>query len=343
MLRSSCLLHCYVCVFAFPIISSLCPAVRAVALQPGDLVITADLGATPAGENYGLMRVDPLTGDRTIISDATHGAGPAMNLELPGIERLAGGQLLVAAGNGIFYVDPTTGDRTLLSNQGAVAAIELGDSIYAASSGKLFRVDPVTGVATTLNGNIYPDVAGMAFVDGSLLVAAAFTGFARYSLGGDFQELYQSGVPGSLIAEGNGRILYGNIGSTLSIPGLYTFDSTLSTSPYDRHLVSGPGIGEPAVGSGSPLRWAAGLGLASNGTIYVANLNISGAGNLLAVDPVTGIRSLLSDATHGSGSTFKNPTGVAVVPEPGSLALALLGLLGFSVMLVRRLLPVAVH
>jgi hypothetical protein len=65
--------HVAIAVSALLLTSLTSTAAHGVTLVPGDIVITAQLGPT----DYGVLLVDPTTGDRTIISDNTHGTGTA--------------------------------------------------------------------------------------------------------------------------------------------------------------------------------------------------------------------------------------------------------------------------
>jgi hypothetical protein len=79
-------------------------------LGPGDIVvIDTDLGA--------VVRVDPTSGDRTIVSDDNTGAGPQF-VEPWGVALESDGQILVADDvlEAVVRVDPTTGDRTIVSD-----------------------------------------------------------------------------------------------------------------------------------------------------------------------------------------------------------------------------------
>jgi len=63
-----------------------------------------------------VLRVDPVSGDRAIISDATTGSGPAFDFP----QRLAveaSGTLVVVDINllAVLRVNPTTGDRMIIS------------------------------------------------------------------------------------------------------------------------------------------------------------------------------------------------------------------------------------
>ena len=60
-----------------------------------------------------VLRVDPITGDRTILSDDATGAGPAFGSP-EGIAVGADGDLVVIDGslNAVLVVDPDSGDRS---------------------------------------------------------------------------------------------------------------------------------------------------------------------------------------------------------------------------------------
>lgn len=125
-----------------------------------------------------LFRVDPATGNRTMLSDFNVMAqGPPIGTP-SGVAVEATGSILIidptAGTNGrgaLFRVDPTTGNRTLLSDFGAMTQGPLGTdptgvAVDSAGSilvidqrggiinqniGVLFRVDPVTGNRTLLS------------------------------------------------------------------------------------------------------------------------------------------------------------------------------------------------
>jgi streptogramin lyase len=65
-----------------------------------------------------VLRVDPVTGDRTIVSDASTGRGPALRSP-QGIAVEASGRLVVVNYGrtiaAVLRVDPATGDRTVVS------------------------------------------------------------------------------------------------------------------------------------------------------------------------------------------------------------------------------------
>jgi sugar lactone lactonase YvrE len=111
-----------------------------------------------------VFRVDPVTGNRTIISGSGSGSGPGFSSP-SGVAVEADGKLVVAdwRANAVFRVDQVTGTRTILSNAGAgsgpvfgdpyVLAVEADGNLVVADGGvnAVFRVDPVTGDRTIVS------------------------------------------------------------------------------------------------------------------------------------------------------------------------------------------------
>jgi hypothetical protein len=86
--------------FAFP---------RGLAVEADGHLVVVDLF------DAAVVRVDPVSGDRTIVADDTIGRGPSLG-GAEGIAVERSGQLVVAGGNQqVVRVDPRSGDRTLVS------------------------------------------------------------------------------------------------------------------------------------------------------------------------------------------------------------------------------------
>lgn len=296
---------------------------EAVSLAPGDIVITADIGPAAGGEDYGVMRIDPLTGDRTIISDLTHGTGVAFDFSegVSGLIRLPDNHLLVPALNGIFDVDPATGNRVIVSSTPAFAVARVGSQIFAVNS-NLMSIDTTTGTATVLIPSIERG-GTMASLDGNLYVPSVNQVY-QYVPSGGAVNLYDGLVNSTAITPYFNHTLLLGSESFILITGspLRSFDPAITTLPYGVATVSGPGVG-----TGPGLNLSIGLSLGNAGNIWDAIQYMNGTGAILSVDPATGNRTLFSDATHGAGPTFVLPTGLAVVPEPSTIALSLCGVL----------------
>jgi hypothetical protein len=90
----------------------------------------------------------------------------------------------------------------------------------------------------------------------------------------------------------------------------------------DRTLVTGIGVGTGPFFGGDGGQ----IGVAADGTLYEGGFLAS---TLVQVDPATGNRTILSDATHGTGPLFKQLTAACAVvpnvPEPSTIILATLG------------------
>jgi streptogramin lyase len=114
-----------------------------------------------------VVRINPFTGDRTIISNATTGSGPVLQ-DPWDIAVEADGQLLVvdAALPAVIRVDPSTGNRTIVSDattgRGPQLAGSTGIAIEAdgqvlvverAPVNGIVRIDPHSGNRTLLSGN----------------------------------------------------------------------------------------------------------------------------------------------------------------------------------------------
>ena len=132
-------------------------------------MIGADIG-TSNNFDWGLLLIDPTTGNRTILSDNTVGSGPAFS-GVVGITTAADGSLLVTAEGGIpnsnggtstgvlYRVDPSTGNRTIISSSSAnsgpfsyyVEGRSFGSSILM-SGGDIVSVNPATGNRTIVSG-----------------------------------------------------------------------------------------------------------------------------------------------------------------------------------------------
>ncbi len=131
-------------------------------LSPSGIVVEAD-GSLVVVDANGVVRVDPNTGARTIISDASVGSGPAFITPLR-IAVEAHGSLVVLDQRlkAVVRVDPNTGARTIVSDASVgtgpafdfpSGAVEAHGSLVVADIARraVIRVDPNTGDRTIIS------------------------------------------------------------------------------------------------------------------------------------------------------------------------------------------------
>ena len=302
-------------------------------LVPGGIAVEADgsLIVTDVGLNA-VLRVDPRSGDRTIVSDATPGLGPALLGPL-GVTVAADGALVVTDGAltsarraGVLRVDPGSGVRTIIA-QGATTrgngfpflggeaqvfqrsldldSTCLGEAIAIETDGffvmtdivlnAVFRVDPRSGDRT--------------------IVSAATP---------DFGPPLQA--PGGIAVEANGALVITDVGLPRKLaPTVLRVDPRSGT----RTIVSdGPPL--PPLASVAVLR--ASIAVAADGALIVADPGLFDPlsratllpPTLFQVDPRSGTRTIVSDATTGFGLPLQPPASIAVEAD-GSLMVTGIG------------------
>ena len=147
------------------------PSGVAVEANGNILVVDAEAGTNRKGM---LFRVNPVTGQRSVVSD--FGAGANQGVDPAGVAVEANGNILVVDFNAgtnkrgiLFRVNPGNGSRTVVSDFGSFTfgplgvftldvAVEANGNILVVdaeagtnSSGLLFRLDRTTGVRTPLS------------------------------------------------------------------------------------------------------------------------------------------------------------------------------------------------
>jgi hypothetical protein len=160
-----------------------------------DIAVEAD-GALVVADDFDrqgvVVRVDPLSGDRTVISNDRAGSGPLFH-DPQAVTVEASGSLVVAGSNSIVPVDPLSGNRVVVSgclpigptcsevigSGPAIAcvfdiAVEAEGSLVGADGcarptspqGVVIRVDPVIGERTIVSQS-HPDaeVANLLGID----------------------------------------------------------------------------------------------------------------------------------------------------------------------------------
>jgi hypothetical protein len=230
-------------------------------------------------ESHRVIRIVKNTGDRTILSDETHGIGTVLANIVSGLLDAANNRLLVTHNfpDGIYSIDVTTGNRLEVSGSGrgtgpaitATSGIALNPTsgllTVLDSNNKLYSVDPANGNRTLLNGT-GPSVSG-------------------------FNELVFDSL--------NQRVLGVNSSATVVV--------AINPNTGARTTIS-----SSTVGSGPTFSSHSGLAVSStNGTIF---LN-AGSGGLIKIDPQNGNRTVVSSSSVGQGATSRNCTGLDLISD----------------------------
>jgi sugar lactone lactonase YvrE len=146
-----------------------------IALDAAGNLIVAENFETPVDglSSPSIIRVDRVTGARTLVSGNTTHAGPALVYPW-GLAIEADGDILVAdpvafpqGQGGLWRVDPDTGARTALSRNGSPAgavsfhgpsdvAVAPNGDVYVVDDVGVLRVDPATGARTRVSRNNSP-------------------------------------------------------------------------------------------------------------------------------------------------------------------------------------------
>jgi sugar lactone lactonase YvrE len=146
---------------------------NSVAVGPGGDILVTDIA--PVTGNPRLLRINPATGNRSVLTGPGVGTGPAVNVAAVGVE---GGVIYVTdvVGNQIMRVDPATGNRTLVSGPGAGTGAPFVSPVSITSDrpgsivvldaerpaagvpglGALVRVDLATGDRRLISDNANP-------------------------------------------------------------------------------------------------------------------------------------------------------------------------------------------
>ena len=306
----------------------------AVAIGLGDILVT-DLNLAA------VVRVNPLTGDRTILSDATHGTGTNFATPVDIVVESSVGVLVLDNDfsntySAVFRVNPVTGDRMIVSDStngsgldflnGNFLALESNGNILVTDNtlDSLLRADPVTGdrtVASTADqvgkctitpGDPFECCTGLDTGDDTPPCVAVGSGL---SLGGPRGITVESDGD-ILLMEATVKAVFRVDPSTgdrtiVSVADRVSFCSSAGV-PWPCCMGGGTGNGTPPcveVGSGPNFDEPFGLELEANGDILVEDVNLNA---VFRVDSATGDRTILSDATHGTGTNFNAPRNAAL-------------------------------
>jgi hypothetical protein len=260
---------------------------KSIAVRRGRPMLAVGGGSTSESLVY---RIDPATGDRTLVSGGGQGNGPiveslALARALPDDGGAIGRARLIDDNSSVLVrIDAATGARSIVSSatvgsgpiwssagQGPVA---VGPGVaFAASGSSILRVDLATGDRTLLVANAARTVAALATApDGSLFAVRDDGTLSRY----DPTDGAETPISGT-------------------------------------SLGAGPGLGS-----------AIDLAIASDGAPLVLVTSCSDSARvqeIIRVDPATGDRTI---------TATRPGTAIAVVPEPAPIALALAALLALA-------------
>ena len=252
------------------------------------------------------------------------GLAVAVTLTLPGNAFAASEVFVADPGSGrIVRLDASTGAQEQVTINGslvdpmgvAVAAdgtlIVVDANAFAGSNGGIIRVNPSTGAQSTVssggsfkdptgvaiaaNGDIFvADTEALAGSDGGIIRVNPSTGAqSTVSSGGSFKD------PTGVAIAANGDLL---------VADSYNSANLFRVNPTN-------GVQTP-IASGSPLVAPTGITIDATGRIIVADPGaVGGAGALIAVEPGTGAKNVIS----GAGS-MEDPTGVVL--QGGTLLVA---------------------
>jgi hypothetical protein len=283
---------------------------------PGGSILVTNVGI-PA-----LLRIDPATGERAVVSGCTDAACTSQVGSGPGflgprfLARAAGGWLVLTDRVGlsvsaVVRVDPSNGERTLVSGCADALcssqrgtgpsfgriygiAVEPGGAILVADTRALLRIDPASGNRNVLSGCADP---GCTVVVGS---------------GPPF------GEPVGVAREVGGGILVTASSDFSEFTALFRVDPASGA----RSVLSG--CADPTcssqVGAGPAFGKVFGIALEADGDPLVSDRSLDA---VFHVDAATGDRNVVSGCADagcapaiGNGTLQSEPLGLTPVPEP---------------------------
>jgi len=274
-------------------------------LSPGDIIVADSC-------NQQLLRVDPVTGDQTVIYSG--------DFKPRGVAFEADGDILITDetlnGGAVIRIDRATGDATVVSSgdelaRGQALGIALdpdGNIIVAVPGGEfppaIVSVDPVTGAQTVLAEG-YFNGQGATFV----AVAPDGTIYFTTSTGVPTASIWRITPDGTLSLVSTGGLIQSTAGIAVEASG------TLVVADYDSDAILriDPATGaQSIVSQGNLLQGQLGLALEADGDIVVTDPGWQGGNpEIIRIDPVTGAQSLVTSDGLLSECSYT----LAVVPS----------------------------
>lgn len=289
-----------------------------------------------------LVAIDLDTGDRTIISDNTIGAGPFFSVPRGVAVDAPNHRALVVdrEGEELMAIDLDTGDRTIISNAATGSGRALGDArgialdqararvLVVGDTGggaALISVDLATGDRTSITdpltefGGLFPRGLALDSAHDRVFTAAQDAVLSidlnsgdrtivSNAMNGSGPQLGQAIATGFDAATDRALVIYyHSLSDQMAVPRLLTVD----VASGDRAFA-----GEVTIGAGASIALAEGVVLdAANDRALI----IDGRNGLVAVELGSGDRTVMSDAPSTIGPALFAPTGL-VLDEDGSRA-----------------------
>jgi DNA-binding beta-propeller fold protein YncE len=316
--------------------SSIPDSLVAAELSPGDLIV-ADIGRDV------VFRIDPMTGDRTILTGMGVGSGTSLQ-QVRGVAIDRWGQIYVTDAEStrrrVVRIDPISGTRTLVSgmDRGTGPNLVAPFALAFDSEGELylsdistgldaiFHIDIRTGDRTIVSssamgtGPVFGNPTTLAFDASDLLLVG------DQVLDGVFSVDAGSGNRTIVSAQerGTGPPIATPLGMEIAADGMIyvatisggltnSSSSVVEVNPATGNRVT---VSSSSVGSGPELTGIRGLTIDAAQNLFVVDVELDA---VLRVDRVSGNRTVISDASTGAGTTFDLPDPIAVV---GMLQLA---------------------
>ncbi len=275
-----------------------------IAVEPGGTVLVSGTSDFITGWIY---RIDPATGNRSVVSSAAVGAGAAL-VNPQDLVVSPTGEIYVADGqvDALFRVDPMSGNRTVVTSStigsGPVADnlldLVLGSDMdaFVIDSNAVFRVDLLSG-------------------DRELVSAVSFPSVGTIGSGPSFNFL-------------NG-VAITNEGTLVAVDRILNTIFGVDPLTGNRTIIS-----NNAINAGTGLANPLDIAVDADGDLLVVNQTSMA---LVRVDPLTGGGAFVSiGGSVGSGPGFGEPSRVAIVPVPES-STASLWLVGILILRMAHL------
>ncbi len=292
-------------------------------------------------QHQALLQVDPITGDRSPLSDSETGVGPALDTP-EALAFEASGTIAVTGFRSIIRVHPETGDRTVISDSTQGAGIPLhtplaiaslsASTLIVAEQNRLVQIDSETGnrillTSDQLRGDGPPIPRRTLTLDSTGALVVAGTAAGRHAIisvqpdTGQRAAISDTTVgrghslvgPTSIAAEPSGTLVLIDINRRES-GTVVRVDHTTG----NRTVISGCTRGTSQscqgeiIGEGPSFRFPQSIAVESNGHLLVGDRDRAA---ILRIHPTTGNRAIVSDEFTGNGPNLQAPRAIAIAPD----------------------------